>query len=117
MNHPHGDTFKEVRCLANCVETYIPDPDKEEQTRTQKVFRRYCHIAIAGRYSRSYRKRRDNPKNFEPRRQKLSELMDFLDCSKDSIWLATYMVEEGVTVCPYALSVFEEYLEKCELNP
>ena len=37
MNHPHGDTFKEVRCLANCVETYIPDPDKEEQTRTQKI--------------------------------------------------------------------------------
>ena len=39
--------------------------------------------------------------------------MDVLDCSKDSIWLAPYMIEEGVTVCPYAVSVFEKYLEKC----
>ena len=40
--------------------------------------------------------------------------MDVLDCSKDSIWLATYMVEEGVTVCPLAVSAFEKYLEKCK---
>ena len=39
--------------------------------------------------------------------------MDVLDCSKDSIWLAPYMIEEGVTVCPYAVSVFEKYFEKC----
>ena len=40
-------------------------------------------------------------------------MMDVLDCSKDSIWLATYMIEEGVTVCPLAVSAFEKYLEKC----
>ena len=42
--------------------------------------------------------------------------MDILDCSKDSIWLATCMVEEGAVGCPLAVSAFEEYLEKCELN-
>ena len=34
-NDPHGDILKAVRLLANRVETYIPDPGKEEQTRTQ----------------------------------------------------------------------------------
>ena len=58
--------------------------------------------------------RRENyPKYHEQLKQKLSELTDILDCSKDSIWLATYMVEEGVAVCPYAVSVFEKYLEQC----
>lgn len=39
-NHPHGDTFKEIRGLARYVEAYVPpiaDPDEEEQTRAQKI--------------------------------------------------------------------------------
>ena len=52
--------------------------------------------------------RRENlPKYHEQLKEKSPELMDVLDFSMDSIWLATYMVEEGVTVCPYAMSVFE----------
>ena len=39
--------------------------------------------------------------------------MDVLDCSKDSIWLATYMIDEGASGCPLAVSAFEKYLEKC----
>ena len=64
-----------------------------------------------------FKERRYNPKYFEPLKKKISELMDVVNYSKDSIWLATYMAEEGVSDCPYAVSVFEEYLEKCELNP
>ena len=60
-----------------------------------------------------FKERRYNPKYFEPLKQKMSRLMDALDYSKDSIWLVTCMVEEGVSDCPYAVSVFEEYLEKC----
>ena len=62
---------------------------------------------------RRFRELRNNPKYFEPLKQKMSRLMDALDYSKDSIWLVTCMVEEGVSDCPYAVSVFEEYLEKC----
>ena len=39
--------------------------------------------------------------------------MDVLDCSKDKIWLATYMIEEGAPGCPLAVSAFEKHLEKC----
>ena len=60
-----------------------------------------------------HRSRGNDRKYFAPLRQKMSELMDVLDYSKDSIWLVTYMVEEGVSGCPYAVSVFEDYLEKC----
>ena len=47
-NHPHGDTFKQIRDLAPCVEAYvppIPDPEEEEQTRAQKIlFHTKIHI-------------------------------------------------------------------------
>ena len=37
--------------------------------------------------------------------------MDVLDYSKESIWLATYMIEEGAPGCPLAVSGFEKHLE------
>ena len=120
QNHPHGDKFKEVRRLAYRVGTYIPpisDPEEEEQTKEQNLFligmiiiSTILTLLIDGEEHRSRGKDR---KYFEPLRQKMSELMDVLDYSKDSIWLVTYMVEEGVSGCPYAVSVFEDYLEKC----
>ena len=119
-NHPHGDKFKEVRRLAYRVGTYIPpipDPEEEEQTKEQNLFligmiiiSTIVTLLIDGEEHRS---RGNDRKYFEPLRQKMSELMDVLDYSKDSIWLVTYMVEEGVSGCPYAVSVFEDYLEKC----
>ena len=63
--------------------------------------------------SKSDIKRENLPKYYEQLNQKLAELMDVLDCSKDSIWLATYMIEEGAAGCPLAVRAFEEYLEKC----
>ena len=118
-NHPHGDTFKEIRYHSHWVGSYIPpDPEEEEQTRAQEIFDVGVSIAIAAIFGgRSTRKLRNTSEEFEPLKQRLSELMDILDCSKDSIWLATYRVEEGASDCPYAVSVFEEYLKRCELNP
>ena len=132
-NHPYGDTFKEIRDLARYVEDYvppIPDPEQEEQTRAQKILYSILNFilsaialsVITGLSEGGVRGRRANRqekllKYYEQLNQKLSGLMDVLDCSKDSIWLATYMVEEGATGCPSAVGTFEEYLEKCALNP
>ena len=126
-NHPHGDTFEEIRGLARYVEEYvppIPNPDEEEPTRAQEILDSSLKIVglsitslVAGgsvRIKSGSDMRRENlPKYYEQLNQKLSELMDVLDCSKESKWLATYMVEEGVTVCPFAVRAFEKYLEKC----
>ena len=117
--HPHGETFKDIRFLARYIQDYeppMPDPDEEEQTNAQKTLFTTLNIMLTilgGGPSRSAIRRKDFPKYYEELRQKLSELMDVLDCSEDSIWLATYMIEEGVPICPYAVSVFKEYLERC----
>ena len=119
-NHPHGGTFKEIRGLARSIKAYVPPIPDPDETRAQKILygtlNAFFTIAGGGP-SRRQIKEQSFPKDYEQLNQKLSELMDVLDCSKDSIWLATYMVEEGVTVCPLAVSAFEKYLEKCESNP
>ena len=118
-NHPHGETFKDIRFLARYVQDYeppTPDPDEEEQTNAQKTLYTTLNIVLSilgGGPSRSDIKRKNLPRYYEELKQKMSELMDVLDCSEDSIWLATYMIEEGVPVCPYAVNFFEKYLEKC----
>lgn len=115
-NHPHGETFKEIRFLACRIESYVPPVPDPDETRAQKILygtlNGFFTIANGGPTRRQI-KEQSFPKDYEQLNQKLSELMDVLDCSKDSIWLATYMVEEGVTVCPLAVSAFEKHLEKC----
>ena len=109
-NHPHGDTFKQIRDLAPCVEAYvppIPDPEEEEQTRAQKILYsilkfilRMIELSFVSGLSggsvriksRSDIRRENLPKYYEELNQKSSELMDILDSSKNSIWLETYMV-------------------------
>ncbi|QNI82729.1 hypothetical protein SynRS9907_01892 [Synechococcus sp. RS9907] len=107
----------------------IPDPEEEEQTKAQKILYSILKfilsmialVVLAGfseggvriGKSESDIKRENLPKYYEQLNQKLSELMDVLDCSKDSIWLATYMIEEGAPGCPLAVSAFEKHLEKC----
>ena len=133
-NHIHGDKFKKTRDFAGYVESDvppIPDPE-EEQTSVQKILDSSLKIIglsitslTVGGYvsvnSRSEIEREDRqenlPKYYERLNQKLSELMDVLDYSKHSIWLATYMIEKGAPGCPLAVSAFEENLEKPELNP
>ena len=130
-NHPHGDTFREIRDLSRWVQAYvppIPEPEEEEQTKAQKILYSILkfilgiiELALITGFSeggvrvrsRSDIKRENLPKYYEQLNQKLSKLMDVLDCSKDSLWLATYMIEEGAPGCPLAVSAFEKYLEKC----
>ena len=119
-NHPHGDTFKEIRFLARRIEAYVPPVPDPDETRAQKILystlNGFFTIAGGGPTRRQI-KEQSFPKDYEQLNQKLSDLMDVLDCSKDSLWLATYMVEEGAPSCPLAVSAFEEHLNKCELNP
>ena len=115
-NHPHGDIFEEIRGLARSIEAYVPPVPDPDETRAQKILygtlNGFFMIAQGGPTRRDI-KEQYFPKYYKQLNQKLSELMDVLDCSKDSIWLATYMIEEGASGCPYAVSVFEEYLERC----
>ena len=118
-NHPHGDTFKEIRFLARYIEAYEPPRPDPDETRAQKILYGTLNaffLIAQGGPSRREIKEQSFPKYYEQLNQKLSELMDVLDCSKDSIWLATYMVEEGAPCCPLAVSAFEKHLEKCGLN-
>ena len=129
--HPHGDTFKKIRELARHVEDYepsIPEPEVDEQTRKQRTSNSVLQILLSmlglvvlsalsedgfGRRNANRRVKLHQPKYYEQLNQKLSELMDVLDCSKESKWLATYMIDEGASGCPLAVSAFEKYLEKC----
>ena len=115
-NHPHGDTFKNIRYLARYIEAYVPPVPDPDETRAQKILYSTLNgffTILGGGPTRRDRKEKNFLKYYERLSQNLSELMDVLDCSKDSIWLATYMVEEGAPGCPLAVSVFENYLEKC----
>ena len=115
-NHPHGDTFKNIRYLARYIEAYVPPVPDPDKTREQKIFISILKgfiMMLAGGQTRSDRREKNFPKYYEQLSQNLSELVDVLECSKDSIWLATYMIEEGAPGCPLAVSAFEEYLEKC----
>ena len=106
-SHLHGDTFKEIRELARYVKDYvppIPDPDEEEQTRAQKILYSILDFVLSAIKlavitgvgggpvrikSKSDIERENLPKYYEQLNQKLAELMDVLNCSKDSLWLAT----------------------------
>ena len=119
-SHPHGGTFKEIRYLARYIESYMPPVPDPDETRAQKILYSILNgffTMLGGGPTRSDRKEKNFPKYYEQLNQKLSDLMDVLDCSKDSLWLATYMIEEGAPSCPLAVSAFEEHLNKCELNP
>ena len=131
-NHPHGEKFKEIRVLADRVGTYLPEATTNSEGKLsyeepQKELLKglaLVSLIIGGMFllglSGGNRpvggrgRRRNDPKYFDPLKDKLSELIDVLDQSNDSKWLATYMVEEGASGCPYAVSVFEEYLKQSE---
>ena len=90
------------------------------QTRRNKQmhWRQYIQLKIilkilAGGQSRSDIRRESLPRYYEELSQKLPELMDVLDCSKDSIWFAIYMIEEGAPGCPLAVNSFEKHFEQC----
>ena len=129
-DHPQGEKFKEIRELADRVGIYLPEAITNPEGKLsyeapqKELLKGFALVslliggifllAFSGNTRTRGRGRRTNdPKYFDPLKQKLSELIDALDRSKDSIWLVTYMVDEGVSGCPYAVSVFEKYLENC----
>ena len=132
-NHPHGEKFKEIRVLADRVGTYLPEATTNSEGKLsyeepqKELLKGFAIVSLiiggmlllglsGGTKHRAggWGGRSNDPKYFDPLKDKLSELIDVLDQSNDSKWLATYMVEEGASGCPCAVSVFEEYLKQCE---
>jgi hypothetical protein len=64
------------------------------------------------RYGGITRHTRD--KDFKSLKDKLTALIEVLDKSDDSQWLATYMIEEGASRCDLALEMFKDYLKWCK---
>ena len=87
-NHPYGETFKEIRFLARRIEAYVPPVPDPDETRAQKILygtlNAFFSIAQGGPSRRDI-KEQSFPKYYEQLNQKLSELMDVLDCSRDCL--------------------------------
>ena len=137
--HPQGREFERVRFLARHIGSYRPDKDvvpKEEadpkETPIGKIlpllpligvisgFGSYdagggFRLSFGGfgdRYGGITRHTRD--KDFKSLKDKLTALIEVLDKSDDSQWLATYMIEEGASRCDLALEMFKDYLKWCK---
>ena len=142
--HPQGREFEEVRFLARHTGSYRPDKDvvpKEEadpkETPIGKITKKILppigfmlglgkfdagggfRLSFGGvddRYVGAYgRSTRHSPdKDFKSLKDKLIVLIEALDKSEDSQWLATYMIEEGASRCDLALEMFKDYLKGCK---
>ncbi len=53
-------------------------------------------------------------KVFADLRAQVSEFIQLLDKSKETQWLAQYMVDEGASCCDVVQEMFKEYLEDCQ---
>ena len=138
--HPQGREFEEVRFLARHIGSYRPDKDvvpKEEadpkETPIGKILPLIGVISGFGSYNAGegfrlsfgglgdrYRNNRGGAtrhspdKDFKSLKDKLTALIEALDKSEDSQWLATYMIEEGASRCDLALEMFKDYLKWCK---
>ena len=127
--HPQGREFEEVRFLARHIGSYRPDKDvvpKEEadpkETPIGKIIGAisYYFIGAISYYfglgdNDTYGKNSNaRDKDFKSLKDKLTALIEALDKSEDSQWLATYMIEEGASRCDLALEMFKDYLKWCK---
>ena len=138
--HPQGREFEEVRFLARHIGSYRPDKDvvpKEEadpkETPIGKILPLIGVISGIGSYDAGggfrlsfgglgdrYRNNRGGAtrhspdEDFKSLKDKLIALIEALDKSEDSQWLATYMIEEGASRCDLALEMFKDYLKWCK---
>ena len=127
--HPQGREFEEVRFLARQIRSYRPDKDvvpKEEadpkETPIGKIIGAisYYFIGAISYYfglgdNDTYGKNSNaRDKDFKSLKDKLTALIEALDKSEDSQWLATYMIEEGASRCDLALEMFKDYLKWCK---
>ena len=138
--HPQGREFEEVRFLARHIGSYRPDKDvvpKEEadpkETPIGKILPQIGFMLGLGKFdagggfrlslggigdryaANDGRSTRHSPdKDFKSLKDKLTALIEALDKSEDSQWLATYMIEEGASRCDLALEMFGDYLNWCK---
>ena len=119
--HPQGREFEEVRFLARHIGSYRPDKDvvpieeaDPKETPIGKIIGFIFDYFDLGdnRYGGYTRHTRD--KDFKSLKDKLTTLIEALDKSEDSQWLATYMIEEGASRCDLALEMFKDYLKWCK---
>ena len=134
--HPQGREFERVRFLARHIGSYRPDKDvvpKEEADPKEALIGkilsyiglmsgfgswdaggefRFDSFGLGDRYGRYTRHSPD--KDFKSLKDKLTALIEALDKSEDSQWLATYMIEEGASRCDLALEMFKDYLKWCK---
>ena len=128
-NHPHGEKFKEIRDLADRVGTCLPEeitnPESKlsYESRQKELFKGWAlaSLLIEGVFlltfsgnTRSYygERHRNDPKYFDPLKQKLSDLMDVLDQSKiQNSFLHIWCKKEhqAAPMSSASLKVFETY--------
>ena len=118
--HPQGREFEEVRFLARHIGSYRPDKDvvpKEEadpkETPIGKIIGTISYAFSLGDND-TYKNSNARDKDFKSLKDKLTALIEALDKSEDSQWLATYMIEEGASRCDLALEMFKDYLKWCK---
>ena len=118
--HPQGREFEEVRFLARQIRSYRPDKDvvpNEEadpkETPIGKIIGTISYAFSLGDND-TYKNSNARDKDFKSLKDKLTALIEALDKSEDSQWLATYMIEEGASRCDLALEMFKDYLKWCK---
>ena len=137
--YPQGREFEEVRFLTRHIGSYRPDKDvvpKEEadpkETPIGKILPLIGVISGFGSYNAGggfrlsfgglgdrYRNNRGGATRHSPDKdfnslKLLTALIEALDKSEYSQWLATYMIEEGASRCDLALEMFNDYLKWCK---
>mgnify|MGYP001298370950 FL=1 len=118
--HPQGREFKEVRFLARQIRSYRPDKDvvpieeaDPKETPIGKIIGTISYAFSLGDND-TYKNSNARDKDFKSLKDKLTALIEALDKSEDSQWLATYMIEEGASRCDLALEMFKDYLKWCK---
>ena len=118
--HPQGREFEEVRFLARQIRSYRPDKDvvpieeaDPKETPIGKIIGTISYAFSLGDND-TYKNSNARDKDFKSLKDKLTALIEALDKSEDSQWLATYMIEEGASRCDLALEMVKDYLKWCK---
>ena len=118
--HPQGREFEEVRFLARQIRSYRPDKDvvpieeaDPKETPIGKIIGTISYAFSLGDND-TYKNSNARDKDFKSLKDKLTALIEVLDKSEDSQWLATYMIEEGASRCDLVLEMFKDYLKWCK---
>ena len=118
--HPQGREFERVRFLARHIGSYRADKDvvpieeaDPKETPIGKIIGTISYAFSLGDND-TYKNSNARDKDFKSLKDKLTALIEALDKSEDSQWLATYMIEEGASRCDLALEMFKDYLKWCK---